>query len=491
MELLSDPLAWARAEFGTADLGDRRRRERLIAMAAQAATTPGGKLTAVFTDEAALQTAYDWLENEAVAPGAVMAARNAATARRCRDLPFVFVPTDGSSVTVTDRAKTKQTGRLSSGAVKVRGDKVHTALAVSPDGTPLGVCAQQWWTRADRSPRRGHKKRAVGDKETQYWLDVRAQTRQLFLAVAPRVALWFQHDREADAWPLVRDALAEAPAEWTTIRAAWDRRLVVDDGTPVDAATRHLRSAVAATPVRHHYTVTVPGGPHRAARTAVMAVRWAPVTLDLKDLRTSRHHAAPVTAVFVEEAGTTPAGEAPITWLLLTTYPVATFEDACLVVYGYTLRWRIEEFHKAWQTACCDVQETQLATHARRVKWATILSAVAMRLVRLTYLARERPTTPATTEFTPAELAAMRDLQPRRAMPPPDAFTLAAAVLWIARLGGYAGQPAKQPPGMITLARGLERVAIVARAYANRARYGPGDDDPATAESARKPLDTA
>jgi len=38
---------------------------------------------------------------------------------------------------------------------------------------------------------------------------------------------------------------------------------------------------------------------------------------------------------------------------LWTNYPVATFEDATLVIENYAKRWRIEDFHKTWKSGAC------------------------------------------------------------------------------------------------------------------------------------------
>jgi len=42
--------------------------------------------------------------------------------------------------------------------------------------------------------------------------------------------------------------------------------------------------------------------------------------------------------------------EAPLCWVLFTTEPAETFEEARQLVRYYELRWKIEEFHKAWKS---------------------------------------------------------------------------------------------------------------------------------------------
>ena len=127
------------------------------------------------------------------------------------------------------------------------------------------------------------------------------------------------------------------------------------------------------------------------------------------------------------------------------------------VVDAYTSRWRVEEFHRAWKTGACRVEDTQLRSREAIIKWATILAAVAARATRLAYLAREKPDLPASEEFDTYELQAAFMLHDGTRSPDP-LVTLHAAVDVIARLGGYTGKSSGGPPGPTTLSRGLTRV---------------------------------
>ena len=101
---------WAREEFGGAELGDERRRLRLIAMGAQAARVPAGKISEVFATDATRQGAYDFLENPSVRADRMVDALAGACVERCREQPYVFVPVDGTSLNLTDRTRSKGFG---------------------------------------------------------------------------------------------------------------------------------------------------------------------------------------------------------------------------------------------------------------------------------------------------------------------------------------------------------------------------------------------
>lgn len=458
-------IAWAQEEFGRARLGDARRTARLIGMAREVALQPAGRVSEVFEKAAERQGAYDLLENPAVRVEQLQDAAAAACAARSAEYPFVFVPVDGSSLTLTDRAGTKGFGTIGANMFGVRGLKVISAIGVSPEGVPVGLLSQQWWSRKAAPKRRSKKRRGrdsrkVEEKETQHWLDAIKDTTFRLEKGAPGTRAWFQLDREGDAWPQLV-ALTESGHDFT-VRASWNRRVHTARGT------RYLRDIVKKKSILGTYDLPVPAGPGRSKRVALMAVRVATVTLDLRDRATGRSWALSVNVVWTRELRTTPRGEKPLDWLLFTSAPCGTFQQACRVIFGYSQRWRIEEFHRTWKSGACKVEETQLREATHVTKWATLLATVALRIERLKYLSRTQPDLPATVELRSVELRALlllKRAQKKRNETIPDTTpTIAQATRWIADLGGYTGKSSGGPPGSITIRRGLDKIRTVARA---------------------------
>jgi len=454
---------WAREEFGHVELGDERRRKRLVMMAAQAASNPSGRVSDVFVVGAERQAAYDFLEAPADQAEPMATAMGRACATRAAVHSFVFAPVDGTSLTLVDRAQTKDFGGIGPYMHGARGLKVIDAIAVSPDGVPLGIGALQWWARGEEPLRRSHKSRKVHEKETLHWLDAVDQMAARFAEYAPSTRLWFQLDREADARSLLQHL--DASGHWFTVRSRSNRRLQ-------DASRRrYLRDVLRRRPILGDELLEVPARPGQRCRLASMRIRAASVTLRLRDQWTKTTRQLQINAVWVRESSATvPRGEQALEWILLTNHPIDTIEDAKLVVFGYTQRWRIEDFHKAWKSGVCDVESTQLQAKAHVIKWATLLAAVAMRVERLKQLAREQPTLPASTELSKNEIEALillkRKYKKRTEEIPDSMPTIAQATLWIAELGSYTGKSSGGPPGSITIGRGLERVLMAAEGIA-------------------------
>ncbi len=448
---------WAVEEFGDIDLGHGSRRTRLICMAAEVALRPSGKVSEVFTTQAEVEGAYRWLENPAVQVSDLVSGVGRACAVRCANYPFVYVPVDGSSLSLVDVGGRKDFGPLGTRQSAGRGVKVLGAIAVSPEGISLGVTALEWWSRPLRKgPKRPNASRPTEEKETQRWLEAVTHTCERFAECAPQTRCWFQLDREADSWPILHHLAATS--HWFTVRASRNRRLA----TSTPGKPKYLRKQLAHTPAMGELQIVIEPGHGRQARTARLVLRAATVRLELRDPWSKKCRPLSVQAVWVHEHGTTPRGEKPLDWLLLTNHAVDTAEDAALVVQGYCQRWRIEEFHKTWKSGACNVEDSQLRSTAHVTKWATLLAAVAIRIERLKFLARTSPDTAAGDELTSHEIRALvlwkRKTKKRTEPMPTDCPTMGDAVLWIAQMGGYTGKSSGGPPGAITIGRGLERL---------------------------------
>jgi hypothetical protein len=394
-------------------------------------------------------------------PASVVAkAAFEASARRCATDPFVFCAVDGSSLTLVDRKHVKF-GPLARRDMQGRGLKVMSALAISPQGVPEGITSQAWWARRERRARKKRWARPIEQKETGRWLDVMKGTREVMRAHAPGVRVWFQLDREGDCWEILQQA--DADGHWFTVRGRHDRRIIVASGKRT-----YLRRFVKAQRVVNRYELAVPGGPHRSARTAVMEVRACAVELDFEHKRTSRHVSKTVNVVLVREVDTTPRGESPIEWLLLTSHSIVSDQDLANIVFGYSMRWRIEEFHRCWKSGACHIEDSQLRSPEAVRKWATIHASVAVRIERLKKLSRSEPDRPATDEFRPIELRAIKLLRfgkkAKARLSDATVPSLAEATLWLAEIGGYTGKSSGGPPGTITLSRGLDQVGAAVRA---------------------------
>lgn len=132
--------------------------------------------------------------------------------------------------------------------------------------------------------------------------------------------------------------------------------------------------------------------------------------------------------------------EKPIEWLLLTTVPISSVDDVIERVHWYSCRWTIEVWHRVLKTGC-RIESRQLETVERLAVALTLYSIIAWRILYATMLARTDPALPCTVLLTQDEWQALYCNIKRVAEPAATPPTLAEAVLWIARLGGFQHLP--------------------------------------------------
>jgi hypothetical protein len=458
---------WAEEEFGAARLGDARRTRRLVRLASEVAAKPAGTVTQVCASSASREGAFRLLENDAVKWQPIAGCVREATMRRCRGREQVFVAVDATSLHITDEQCSKGIGSIGAADQGARGVHAMTALAVSNDGAPLGIVEQKLWVRESRSPR-GEGGRPKHGGESAFWCEVLGECRTAFVDGAADTTPWYQLDRGGDCWQVLDYASDEDVL--LTVRATHDRRL--DDA-------RHLWEAVERAKVFAKTTLQLPAKPSVWRKKRVAGRRHA-VRVAGRRPRIAR---LSIRATTVSVLVTTPEGSQPrvfnvvlvrethraasdrVEWLLLTTHPIATRADVLAVVRGYSMRWRVEDFHRAWKRGHCNVEDTQLRSREALYKWVTLLAAVATRAQRLAHQARLTPQALATSELTAIELTALLALRAPK-VPPPDPLTLQQAVRWIAELGGYIG-PWNGPPGPTVIGRGLYDLGVAVRVLEN------------------------
>lgn len=459
---MHDTQVWAEEQFGHAELGDPRRTRRLVRLAAEVVKRPSGIVSRACGTSASREGAFRLLESSRVRPTAILESVFEKTSKDCGGKGTVIVPVDATSLSIDDDGS-KGLGRVG----PRQGSGVHavTALALTNDGSPIGIGAQALYVRA--------KAAAHGSEpanEGRHWLDVveSFETRLAGTGARP----WFQMDRGFDSNNVF--ALAAKLGSLITIRSRANRKLDTDaslwttlERAPVRAKQK-INVAAGSSPTKKRHRIngkrTITFGPPRKARVAAVVIRAAKVALTWPRNNGKRKPLMSINAVLVREIGR--SKDDRIEWLLLTTHPIRTRADILEVVRGYTLRWRIEDFHRAWKDGFCRVEETQLRSRDAICKWSTILAAVATRAMRLTHLARETPDVLASTEFSDYELQAIFVQRKPKNFKKSDIpkMTLGQAIRWIADTAGYTG-PWKGPPGVTIVGRGLHEIEIIARAF--------------------------
>jgi len=469
-----DNMQWAGEEFGGAMLRDARRIDRVVAMAAGLIERPSATISGAFRDVRDARAAYEFVEHPDQDWRDVADASHRACALRCKEHPLVYVAIDGSSWTYTDTRKNKGFGPIGTHENGARGIKVMTAYALDPRGVPLGVLGQALWVRSDEPHPIPHAKRALEDKESRYWVQLQRETEEQLRATG--TIPWYQMDREADQVSVLLRSLD--PSVRLTVRADKNRCLATPATDSEGEQILKVFELLDHAPVGGTSTVVVRRSAKRRSRTARVEISFTKAPLRLREQWSHKSlGTATVIAVRVRELESScPAGEEVLDWILYTTYPVETLEDALLVAQGYALRWRIERFHYATKTGAGRLPDSQLRSFSAMAMWITLHVAVASRLEHLLYRARAEPDVPAHEEFSQDEIDAALILHKRKhtkkGQTYSDTPSLGQLVLYIAQIGGFFHTKQNKWPGIVTFERGMMDIVAASSVLAFQREHG-------------------
>ncbi len=422
-----DGAAWAQQEFGGASLGDARLSRRLVQSAAAQATQPGRAFSGVAQGAwATVKGYYRLIEHPdaaAVSPAAILQPHRAQTLRRMQGQRMVLCLHDGTDLDYTGLAQCEGLGVIGTNqtGAQRRGLHLHSTLAVTPDGLPLGVLRAECTapTPKPAGDRRPTPTVPIEEKGTFCWIQAHRDCVGL-AAEMPQTRLVSVMDREADFFELF-DEQRRTPRVELLVRAKYDRTVSGEPGK--------LFAAVRRAPVAARLQVAIPrqsarpkrarqkARPARPARTATLAVRSQAV-----QLRPPPYHRdkAPI-ACWVLQAleEHPPPGAERVEWFLLTTLPLAAPEDAIQCLRWYCRRWRIEDWHRVLKSGC-RVEALAHETAERLQRAVAIKVVIAWRILLMTLLGRETPELPAGVLFSDLELKVLAAYAKKNGCPPPD-----------------------------------------------------------------------
>lgn len=468
-----DRAGWAAEEFSDVNLGDKRLDARLITLCDSFSDSPESPINQACADWAEAKAAYRFFRNEKVQVGDILEAHRRKTAQRAKKHKMVLAVQDTSYFVYTSHRKTEGLGKMSlkkgKNVAKIysNGLVMHTCLAVTTEGLPLGVLDQKVFSRKLRSKKTRTGKRGkphdglpVEKKESYRWLEALRNTKE----VMGDAKVLTVCDREADLYDFFK--LSNQIGAPLLVRANADRT-INRNSRYAEKEVEKLWEHMLQQPEVGSYTIDVPRKPEtkhckeREARTAAVTVRFASFRLN-PPRNNVKHNKEPLpdidmNAVYVLEPNP-PDGAEPIEWMLLINLPVSSFEEACEIIRWYCLRWRIEMYYKVlksgFRTEACRL------SHADRLaRYLTVMSIVAWRLFMITLIARTDPATPCTKLLADHEWRVLFLKVHKNKKLPKNAPGIGQVVIWIARLGGFLARKGDGRPGTITLWRGWKRLA--------------------------------
>jgi hypothetical protein len=433
---------WASEEFGAAELGDARLTRRLVTLARRLSMSPHCSFPQSF-NVSELKAAYRFFDNPQVDVDGVLGAHIGQTLGRMRQVPVVLAVQDTTEFNLSHLRATEGLGYGSD--PHVRGFLIHSLLALTPEGLPLGVIGMKTWIRRLEELGKKHLRgqRSVQEKESAKWLEGIEQL-GILKTHCPHTQVIGVSDREGDVYDVF---LARRPTgvDWL-VRASWNRRVAHPD--------RYLWETVLASPVLGETQLQVPARENRQARTARLVVRCMPVRL--RPPQNRRREKLPEIEVFAIHALETNVdkGAEPLEWLLLTSLPTHTQAQALERLAWYARRWTIESWHRVLKSGC-RIEARQFGNVDRFVRATALFAVVSWRILYAMLLARLDGNLSCEVLLQPIEWQALYCRTHGSTEIPDDPPSLAQVILWIARLGGYLARKHDHPPGPTVIWRGF------------------------------------
>ena len=454
----SQAKSFGEVHFGSAELGDKRRTDRLVRTADLMCRRPGGTLPQKLRTSKDLRAAYRLFNCAEVTHESVLAPHRDVTLNKVQQYETALVLHDATELDFTHHRSLGNLGQIGNG--HHRGYIVQNSLAVDPETREvIGLCNQVLHRRAKVSKKETTaQKRRRKSRESLLWLKGVSK-------LPPHHNLVDVCDQGADTFEFLEHELHSGRR--FVIRAAYDRGILIghsDQHTCEHGLLRTYASELAEagrwtlrvtsrvstkTPKKKGKTKTV----KRKAREARMAVSMAPVQIKSPQTRNGNHGDTPLPMWIVRVWEISPPpGEERLEWFLLTNEPVHSFEDAYRVVSWYECRWIVEEYHKGMKTGC-RIESPQFTCEDRLQPAIALISIVTLTLLAMRDASR-RPDAKArkAKEIISEDYIEVLSAWRHGSIKP--AWSIYDFYYALARLGGHQNRKHDHPPGWQVLWEG-------------------------------------
>jgi Transposase DDE domain len=381
----------------------------------------------------------------------------------------LLVIEDGSTISFNSTPNRKDLGRIGSSDRTV-GFEIHNSLLLDAnDFSCYGVGSVQINKTEHRSDEENKLRRAayrttlIEDKETFRWYSTAEDT----IKNCPKASSYtIIADQESDIYEIITKFGSQG---WDFVVRCTDERRVEYKGK-----TSLLKDVLSSWKIEHAYELPVVKTKNRSAHTAKLEVKFGTVEL-LRPKDSPNKTIAPKYSVQIVEISEHPStvceGEDPIHWVLVTSHPVETIEQAMLIVRWYCARWNIEQMYRTIKLEGLDVEHSEAESHHSLSNLAVLSLLAAVKVMTLLRARNGQTQQEMTSMFEPKEIEFIQLLNPtvegdtEKQKNPHPPHSLAFATWVIARLGGWDVYNKTRPPGPITILNGLVRFQTLFRGF--------------------------
>jgi hypothetical protein len=328
---------------------------------------------------------------------------------------------------------------------------MHSSLALTPEGLPLGFISKKFWNRdkfknvKSLYRRKNATRIPIEKKESFRWIE---GVHNANTGCGEPERLIHIGDREADIYELFCAALSD--------KSNFLVRIKVDRRTKDEIIT--IEDILKVAKSRGQYEVNYNDGDGKNIK-AKLQVKFEKMTIKpAYGIKSKKYPDITVTVIHAKEISPPGIGREAIDWKLITNLPVKTLTEAAEKLRWYALRWKIEVFFKVLKSGC-RVEESKLRTAESLCKMIAVNSILAWRVFWMTMIGRSAEKISPLIALSDQEIKILDYLKP--GMTSKNANSLSTYIKKIAQLGGYLARSHDPPPGNMVIWRGISRLSEI------------------------------
>lgn len=448
---------WANKEFKNLGIKCGRTIKRFIRTIVTLSRKIHSSLARASNNKAEAKAIYRLIDNEQVTEEVILQAHRKATIQKVKESgeSIVLAIQDTTTLNYSSHIKTEGLGDFG-GKPRDRGLIVHSSLAVTPQGIALGLLDQMIWTRnpEERGKRTEKRQKPIEEKESYKWLKSMDNSRA---GIPSGIRLVHVGDREADVYEFFEHALAN---EQDFLVRVVQNRMTTEAGKLFDQIKQKAPAGQIVVEIPRDTRRNLP------KREATLDLRYSRVQVKAPAHTPKKGMKKPAVAlsiVYVQEINP-PSGVEPIEWYLVTSLEITSLDEAIEKITWYVHRWKIERFHYILKSGCA-IEKLQNRKAERLQKLILIYSIISVRILGMTYLARQFPEEPCTLYLEEEEWSVLYRIVHQTSTVPLTPPTIKEAVTSIAKLGGFLGRKGDGEPGVKVIWQGLCELHTVLKHY--------------------------
>ena len=451
---------WIENELKGCEFPDVRLGKRFETIVEKLATGIGRSLPFACQDWANTKAAYRFLDNPRISEAEILEGHFHATYERFTASPGTILVLHDTTEFTFRRKHTEAIGKLHKTVAgqkrpgrprlhTVGGLLMHSSLVVTTEGLPLGLASVKFWTRKRFKGTNALKRKInatrvpIEKKESVRWIDSLKQSADRLRDPNRCIHIG---DRESDIYELF--CASEKANTHFLVRTCVNR--LAGDGTHT------VYDEMSSERVKAVYRIRVVNNKGVSSQ-ATLEIRYRRILVNPPIGKHKRYPTLSLTVIYAQERGKTKDRD-PIDWKLVTDLPVTNRYEAIEKLDWYSMRWKIETFHKVMKSGC-KAEESKLRTAERLTNLMAIFCIIAWRVFWLCMINRISPDSTAKTVFTETEMRLLDHLISVKNKS--QKKTIKKYLTLLAKLGGYLDRSHDPPPGNMVVWRGFRRLTDI------------------------------